>query len=132
MERLYSDTPKFYITIRSGSGEKMEIKDKVKKISTNYVFRSPKNNFEFNRMWGTAGGGEFQYDDRLFDYHINGYIPVPKAPEHGKKGFPTSFRPSGHPGLLAIYFLKYDEKIQLGFGIGLPSGSPDHIRSMKD
>ncbi|MDC1420243.1 hypothetical protein N8653_05960 [Euryarchaeota archaeon] len=126
-----SKSPDFYVTIRNGSGSEILLNDKLKQISVKHAHRNQKDDTEFNNVWGSAGGGEYQYDDKIFDYHIHDYKPVPKDPSHGKKGIPFNVRPNGHPGHLAIYFLKEGNKTHVGLGVGLPSGSPDHIRSMR-
>ena len=126
-----TESPEFHITIRNGSGEELKIRDKKKNISIRHVVRDLKNNFEFNNIWGNAGGSENQYADKILDYHNDNYKPVPKEPPQGKKGIPEKFRPSDHPGHLAIYFLEHNEKTYIGLGVGLPSGSPEHIRSMR-
>ena len=83
-------------------------------------------------VWGTASGSRNQYDDRLFDYHSNNYYPVPKTPTFGMRGIPQTHRPSNHPAHLAIYFIEDSKGEQnIGIGVSLPSGSPEHIRSMR-
>ena len=33
-------------------------------------------------------------------------------------------------GILSIYFVEHNQKTYVGFGLGLPAGGPEHIRSM--
>ena len=93
--------------------------------------RSPNSRYLVNNVWGTASSSSNQYDDKLFDYHHSGIRPIPKDTP-GFAGVPDKFRPKDHPGQLAIYFIQQDDfSIDLGFGIAIPSGSPEHIRSMR-
>jgi len=122
--------PPFYVTIRNGSMSALVVNDKSKKLNIKHVQRAPKDLFEFQNLWGTATGSSNQYDDKLFDYHLNNYVPVPKNPIPGFRGIPDSYRPSNNPGVLSIYFVEFNTKTYVGFGIGLPAGGPEHIRSM--
>lgn len=127
-----TEAPEFFITIRNGKGKEFKIKNNRKNISINHVYRNLKNNLEFNTIWGNAGGSENQYADKLLDYHNDhNKLDVPKEPTLGKKGIPDKLRPINHPGHLAIYFLEFNNKTFIGLGVGLPSGSPEHIRSMR-
>ena len=122
--------PRFYVTIRNGSKSTFTLDDRSKEIEIRHVQRGAKDLFEFQNLWGTATGSAGQYDDKLFDYHLNNYVPVPKNPITGFRGIPDSYRPSNNPGILSIYFVEHNQKTYVGFGLGLPAGGPEHIRSM--
>ena len=84
------------------------------------------------QLWGAANGGKNQYADKLFDYHYNRFLPVPKSPPGGFEGVPR-VRPVDHPGLFSIYLLEgSDQETQHGFAIGLPEGGPEHIRAIRE
>jgi len=125
--------PGFFVTIRSGSVSDIELQSSEGKLEIKSAKRSRNNNDQrlVDNVWGTASGSTNQYDDKLFDYHHNNYFPVPKYPISGMTGVPLKHRPSDHPGHLAIYFIEDDNGgINVGIGFALPSGSPEHIRSM--
>jgi len=126
--------PGFFITIRSGSVSEVQLESRDHTLRINSVKRSKNSNDQrlVQNVWGTASGSRNQYDDRLFDYHSNNYYPVPKTPTFGMRGIPQTHRPSNHPAHLAIYFIEDSKGEQnIGIGISLPSGSPEHIRSMR-
>ena len=129
----FTSPPEFFVSLRSGSKEQLAFDTSGGEIFVNAVKRSRSTNSRHlvNNVWGTASGSANQFDDKLFDYHYSGIRPVPKnAP--GFPGIPDKYRPSNHPGQLAIYFIEQDDgSIDLGFGIAIPSGSPEHIRSMR-
>ena len=125
--------PEFYITIRSGSKGQLKFQTLGGEIRINAVQRGLSQNSEYqvNNVWGNVGGSLNQYDDKLFDYHLSGIRPIPKKGP-GFAGFPNEYRPRDHPGQFAIYPIEsVDGSVNLGFGIAIPSGSPEHIRSMR-
>lgn len=130
---LFTTSPDFFVSIRSGSKGPLSFDTLGEEITVNAVQRNRSVNSRHivNNVWGTASGSSNQFDDKLFDYHLNGITPVPKSTP-GFSGIPDTFRPKNHPGQLAIYFIEQEDgRIDLGFGIAIPSGSPEHIRSMR-
>ncbi len=129
----FTNSPDFFISIRSGTRGQLSFDTLGGEIMINAVkrSRSPNSRYLVNNVWGTASGSSNQYDDKLFDYHHSDIRPIPKdTPDFA--GIPDKFRPRDHPGQLAIYFIQQDDgSIDLGFGIAIPSGSPEHIRSMR-
>lgn len=124
--------PDFHIVIRCGVKSEINLKTADGEIIVNQVYRSSNSDGTLiTQLWGAAKGGKKQYADQLFDYHNNGFLPVPKHPQAGFEGQPK-VRPVGHPGLFSIYLLEgSNQETQHGFAIGLPGGGPEHIRAIR-
>ena len=73
--------PKFFISIRCGSGPEVAMDFSESKLKINSVrrARNSHDNRLIENVWGTATGTSNQYDDKLFDYHKNNFLPVPKS-----------------------------------------------------
>jgi hypothetical protein len=127
------DVPDFYITIRCGRESEIKITTANGDIDVKRVHRALNEDCTLaDQLWGAGKGGKNQYSDQLFDYHTNGFLPVPKEPSGGFEGLPKKVRPVGHPGMFSIYFLEGSKgETQHGFAIGLPGGGPEHIRAIK-
>ena len=125
--------PNFHVVIRCGVKSKIQLDTADGEITVNQVYRSLNSEGTIvKQLWGAANGGKNQYADKLFDYHNNGFIPVPKLPSRGFEGTPK-VRPVEHPGLFSIYLLEGpNQEIQHGFAIGLPEGGPEHIRAIRE
>ena len=124
--------PEFHIVIRCGVKSKIKLDTADGEIIVNQVYRSLNSDGTIvTQLWGAARGGKNQYADQLFDYHHNGFLPVPKHPQGGFEGQPK-IRPVDHPGLFSIYLLEgSNQETQHGFAIGLPGGGPEHIRAIR-
>ena len=126
-------TPNFHIVIRCGIKSKIKLGTANGEITVDQVYRSLNSDGTIvKQLWGAANGGKNQYADKLFDYHNNRFLPVPKSPPGGFEGVPR-VRPVDHPGLFSIYLLEgSDQETQHGFAIGLPEGGPEHIRAIRE
>ena len=133
MERFQElSAPSFHIVIRCGEKSEINVDTAAGEIKVNKVRRTPNDDQTLvPNVWGAAKGGKHQFADQLFDYHKNGFLPVPKNPQQGFQGQPKD-RPHDHPGLLSIYLIEGPGgNIQHGFAIGLPGGGPEHIRAIR-
>jgi len=128
-----TSAPKFHIVIRCGVKSKIKLGTADGEIIVNQVYRSLNSDGTIvKQLWGAAKGGKNQYADQLFDYHNNGFMPVPKKPQGGFEGQPK-VRPVEHPGIFSIYLLEgSNQETQHGFAIGLPTGGPEHIRAIRE
>lgn len=125
-------TPEFHIVIRCGVKSEIKLNTAGGEITINRIHRSVNSEGTLvTQLWGAAKGGNNQYADQLFDYHVNGFLPVPKNPVGGYEGLPK-VRPVNHPALFSIYLLEGpNQETQHGFAIGLPGGGPEHIRAIR-
>ena len=81
--------PSFHIVIRCGEKSEINVDTAAGEIKVNKVRRTPNDDQTLvPNVWGAAKGGKHQFADQLFDYHKNGFLPVPKNPQQGFQGQP--------------------------------------------